>query len=100
MQGTDLINVSRQSLLDLGVMTKVDRFDFKPITAFVHDLGLTCDASIPVASYCYRYDLMQSGSRILEEFQHSLLPWRDFSAIEQSIDYRMDTLAHIRQFLA
>src|SRR5439155_23661308 len=100
MQWTDLLNVGVEGLLNLGIVPKVNGFDFSPHAAFVHHLCLPCNTLVSVSTNRHQDDLMEPGSGILQEFEYRFLSRRNLLAIDHGVEHLMDAFPHIGQFLA
>src|SRR5438552_1074833 len=85
IERSDLLKVGREDLLDLWVVSKVDRLHFTSEAPFVDDPGLTSNSRVSIATYREEDNLVQPGPGILEQCQHSLLTERKLRAIEHGI---------------
>ena len=94
------VKVVSKELHHVGIVSKVDRFDFTSETALTHHLCLTSNPLISVSPHRQSNDLMESGSCISEQFENDLLPTRDLPTLPHGIEHSMDTYSHICQLLA
>src|SRR5712692_2094870 len=62
MERPHLLKIRVERLLNARVMGKVDRFDFTPITAFVHDLRLASNPLVLVAAHRHEGHFVNPGS--------------------------------------
>jgi hypothetical protein len=95
MEGTHVLKIRSKSLLDLGIVGKVDGLDLATITAFVPDLGLAGDTLIPVSTDCHQNYLMKSGSSISQQRQNRFFTQRDLLTVYHGIKNTMHSLTYI-----
>src|SRR5713226_5453897 len=100
MQWTSLLHVGIEGLLNLGIVPKVNGFDFSPHAAFVHHLCLACNPLVSVSANCHQDNLMEPGPSVLQEFEDRFLSRRNLLAIDHGVEHLMDAFPHIGQFLA